>query len=643
MKRLKLLILGFCLAVSVPLAYVARQTYQSLALEESAKLRFFSQTLFDEMEDRLAELVQREESRAVDEYHHTLADGDRGMRLSPLARSPEARYILGYLQNNPDGSFQTPLTADLNRVPREQRRVIDRLRSINSVFNRKKWDGSPGRAGGETAASGITGTAVLKQKAVRKLEKEGLADRYLARSPIQAPKRYLGRQAQRTEEITVSQARNLSAGERQEVTEGFRLKGTASPVAADITDAAKKTGPSASPRERAAVAPTPDDGVWEARRFQVEVTPMQSVRIDDDHYFVFRRIAIDRQIYRQGFVIEILPFLNQMAADYFEGQPMARFAELGLRAFTGGGSIRGVRAGARVSTAGFITERTFPAPFDFLTAQVLAENVPPSPARRTLNLALLLLGVVILLGLVGIYQSARAVVSLSERRSRFVSSVTHELKTPLTNIRMYIEMLEQGIAASPEREQTYLQIVGSESARLSRLINNVLEMARLEKRQRKFDMITGDLKEVLAEVQEAMKQKLLQEGFSLGIEVSCTPRFAYDRDALIQILINLIENSIKFGRQSEQRGINITAASRSGWIDIAVVDSGPGIPPSALKKVFDDFYRADNELTRTTGGTGIGLSLVKKLAVAMGGKVHAANNPGPGCTVTVSLPVRSRV
>ena len=95
------------------------------------------------------------------------------------------------------------------------------------------------------------------------------------------------------------------------------------------------------------------------------------------------------------------------------------------------------------------------------------------------------------LGLFAIYQSARTIVVMSERRSQFVSSVTHELKTPLTNIQMYIEMLEQGIAATPEREQEYLTILHSESTRLSGLINNVLELAKLEKKQRNFHMQEG--------------------------------------------------------------------------------------------------------------------------------------------------------
>ena len=143
-----------------------------------------------------------------------------------------------------------------------------------------------------------------------------------------------------------------------------------------------------------------------------------------------------------------------------------------------------------------------------------------------------------IVGLLAIYQSTRTVVDMSERRSQFVSSVTHELKTPLTNIRMYIEMIEQGIAATPEREQEYLQVLDAESARLSRLINNVLELAKLEKKQRRFQYQEGDLTDVLGEVKLIMSQKLKQEGFTLHIKADQVPVFAYDREVLILVFCN---------------------------------------------------------------------------------------------------------
>ncbi len=268
-----------------------------------------------------------------------------------------------------------------------------------------------------------------------------------------------------------------------------------------------------------------------------------------------------------------------------------------------------------------------------------AISLPPSPARQALTLALALLCIVLAAGLAAIYRSARAVLDLSERRSRFVSAVTHELKTPLTNIRMYVEMLDQGIAATPQREQEYLGVLAAESARLSGLIDNVLELSRLEKRTRRFTLRQGDLSDVLKEVQSLMAAPLAREGFELKIEAGRVPLFAYDRDVLVQILINLMENSLKFGRQAPRKRIVIAARADGDHVTLSVCDSGPGIPKRALKRIFDDFYRVDGDLARTTGGTGLGLALVKKFAAAMGGRVWAQNNDGPGCTIGVSLPI----
>ncbi len=632
MKRLKLLILVFCIAISLPLAYVVRQSFQGLAEEERAQLRFFCQTLFDEMERNLAEWVQQEENRAVDEYHHTLADARAGS-LSPLAQTPREAYILGYLQNNPDGSFQTPLVADMALVPADKHEVVAQLQAANSIFNRKKLT----LAITTPAPEPLSEASKMK---VEKKEKDSFADRYLARPQVQASKSYLGRKSQRTEEITTGQALNLSREDESILgSDTSRKKGSARVLSMKDDDQRSDLAPQPQIDEISLAPATAVAGpLSDLKRFEIEVAPLQSISIGDGQFFIFRRVAINNQIFRQGFVLKVRPFLSHLAVTHFETQPMARFAGLSLQVTDNGQKSEIMRAGAPVSMAGFITQRTFPAPFDFLSAAVRADALPASPARRTLTAALMVLGLFLLLGLFAIYHSARTVVDLSERRSQFVSSVTHELKTPLTNIRMYIEMLEQGIAATPEREQDYFHILGSESARLSRLINNVLELAKLEKKQRRFSLQSGNLIEVLSEVQMVMAHKLSQEGFTLKIDVPDDFRFAYDREVMIQLLINLIENSIKFGRSSSERTIVITAKLRDGWINIAVSDTGPGIPKNALKKVFDDFYRVDNELTRATSGTGIGLALVKKFILAMEGRVHAANNPGPGCTITFSLP-----
>jgi len=632
LKRLRLYMIIFCVLVSLPLAFVAWRTYGALDRETQAQVRFFAERLLDEIEAELADLVRREENRAVDEYRYTLVQ-ESGKIPSPLARLPVETFILGYFQNNPDGSFQTPLVKEGEEVSADFAERVNQLRTINTIFNRRKF------------VAQLPPPAPLKVQqpaAIEKKEQTSFADRFLRTSERRKSKSVLGQEQARVEEITAGQAMNLAQKE-PDLSASLRKDDAVADLEQD--EAAPSTyGLPASSAVRSAPAtrqrPMVETISAESPtgRFQVEVAPLQAVAIDDGRVFIFRRIGINGQIYRQGFVLRLQTFLDHLLAVHYDPQPISRYTRLRLTAAGLNTSRDRTKADIGTTAGDWVAGRTFPAPFGFLSAEMRAVSLPPSPARQTLTLALAILGAVMVAGLATIYHSARTVLDLSERRSQFVSAVTHELKTPLTNIRMYIEMLDQGIAATPEREQEYLGILASESARLSGLINNVLELSRLEKRTRRFDLKDGDLTDVLADVQSLMAESLAREGFDLTVRTGRLPVFAYDREVLVQVLINLMENSIKFGRHLPEKHISIASDAVDGWVRLSVSDTGPGIPRRSLKQVFEDFYRVDNDLTRTTGGTGLGLALVKKFIVAMGGRVQAENNDGPGCAITISLP-----
>jgi len=654
MKRLRVIILVFVMALAVPLGYLVYRTQRSLEQEETAELRFFANTLFDQMEQELAALVQREEQRPVDEYLPSsptagggLGDGAR----SPLVRAAAEPYILGYLQNNPDGSFTTPLAEGGGAVPQDQAAVVRRLQDVNRIFNAKRTiqPEIPDRQALATVPK-KTG-AEEKDVAVKKDEGAGFAEKYLDVSRSSKQKVHLGQAEKRVEQISPQQAMNLAQRDEQQEAAGGRSKSAATPFTGPQSVPGGEMGvpdagmpPSSSAPAAASELPprsistptamplSPEDGL------RIEVDPLQSVPIDQGQVLVFRRIVIGNEVYRQGMVIQVEALLKQLKEKYFTGQPMARFASLTLTSMNGGRETARVQEGREITQPRFALERSFPRPFSFVRANLACEEIPRSPGRATLHVMVAVAAAVILLGLLAIYQSARVVTDLSERRSGFVSSVTHELKTPLTNIRIYIEMLEQGIASDPERELEYYRILGSESARLSRLINNVLEFSKLEKRQRQLDLCEGSLEEVLAEVRDAMQEWLRQEGFTLTVENLLDRPFRYDREVMVQVLMNLIENSVKFGKSALRREISVRVRPEGDRVVIRVSDTGPGIPRHALKKIFDDFYRVDDALTRTTKGTGIGLALVRRFVEAMGGSVLAANHEGAGCTITLSLP-----
>ncbi|MEW6267073.1 MAG: ATP-binding protein [Thermodesulfobacteriota bacterium] len=624
MKRLGVLILIFCAALAVPLAYLVFRTYQGLKQEEEAELRYFAEAVFDQMQAELAEFVRREESRAIDQYLPPPFDQNRldpGQAVPPRFGPPPSAFILAYFQNNPDGSFHSPMFPPGLGPPPDQNDLAARLDQANKTFNTKKTDPPEAPVRPPTEA-----------RPPRRQEVEaGFASRYVDVDRLKKPKDHLGQQQKRVEQLTDSQAANLafkeaarkSAGQ-ESAAEGKRRSEGAPPFFSESSRPSSQPGP-----------PPPN---LDGRSFQAEVDPLQSVFVGPDLFFVFRRVVVDRQVYRQGALISANGLARHLAAAHFEDQPLARFTGLDLLVVEQGRERPALRTGAASPRPILTLNRVFPRPFSFLRARLVCDQAPPSPGRSTLMAMLIVLAAVILAGLAAIYQSVRRVVELSERRTGFVSSVTHELKTPLTNIRLYIEMLEMGLAADQDQEQDYFRIIGSETVRLSRLINNVLEFSKLENKKRRLDLVEGDLSEVVTEVKDVMAGKIRQEGFTLTVAHQDVPVFAYDREAMIQILINLIENSLKFGREAVRREIVLRVESEGRQVKISVADTGPGIPGHALKRVFDDFYRVDNSLTRNTGGTGLGLALVKKLAEAMGGTAAAVNNPGAGCTVTVTLP-----
>ena len=632
MKHLKLLICLFFLLLTIPVGYFVLQTYNGLAKEETARLQFFAETLFDDMENALMRVVYDEESRFVDEYNHDFLppgaqETNQGAIPSPLSKNPQQGYILGYFQNNPDGSFHTPLTAKGQPVPDNIVPVVDELQAINAAFNKRRTE--------TTEPS----TPMVKKKSKKKdaPRQKGFEEAYLDRSQTKAGAQPSRQQESRVEEISVGQAQRLS---KQSIDEwqANNEKNLLKKEDREGMPAAEEATPSLSTylaSEDAAPMEAPEAAA--PRTFQVEIAPLQSVFISSDRVFMFRRVEIGQKIFRQGFVIKLGELADHLTRTHFRGQPIAGYANLRLDAAGQEGLFSIADAGENVQYTAFTLERTFPFPFDFLSAELNCSMIPRLSSRRTLDIMVLFVMAIFVLGFLAIYQSARTVIDLSERRSRFVASVSHELKTPLTNIRMYIELLEQGIAKNPEREQEYFSVLNNESVRLSRLINNVLELSRLENKQRRIHLQDGEIADVFDELETIMGEKVRQAGFTWVFDNQCSRPFKFDPEILMLILINLIDNSLKFGKAEPLKTITVKSWQEGVSTFLSVSDTGPGIPRKDLKKIFNDFYRVEGALTQTTRGTGIGLSLVKKFTRMMNGTVRARNNDGPGCTITISL------
>ena len=207
MRRLKGLILIFMAALAIPLVYFVFQSYRSFDQEEAAELRYFAETLFDEMELVMADLVRREEGRPVDAYNsdYTPAGGTGGKVPSPLSKPPAEDFILGYFQNNPDGSFQNPLR-DAGGRSQGTDAAAGRLRLVNQIFNAKL---ATGDRLFEAQPQPIPETAGQPEPA-----DEGFASRYLKPSAAKSQKSYLGQKEKQVQELTVDQAVTLAQKDR---------------------------------------------------------------------------------------------------------------------------------------------------------------------------------------------------------------------------------------------------------------------------------------------------------------------------------------------------------------------------------------------------------------------------------------------
>jgi two-component system phosphate regulon sensor histidine kinase PhoR len=246
----------------------------------------------------------------------------------------------------------------------------------------------------------------------------------------------------------------------------------------------------------------------------------------------------------------------------------------------------------------------------------------------------------VLLGLVSLWRNARAQIKLAQKKDDFISAVSHELRTPLTSIRMYSEMLEKNWIKSKEKTAEYYTYMRQESERLSRLIENILDFSRIQKGRKTYTFNLGDINQCIADVVEMMRPYALQSGFSIKTDFGKFEQITFDKDAVVQIIVNLLDNAVKYARDAEDKIITVRTRKSDKFVLIEVEDHGPGIPHRQQKKVFEEFYRVGSEATRETNGTGLGLALVKKFSEAHSGFVEILNAKPAGAVFRVGLAVQ---
>lgn len=355
-------------------------------------------------------------------------------------------------------------------------------------------------------------------------------------------------------------------------------------------------------------------------------------------YIVFyRNVLRGEENFVQGFVVDLREYLRSIV-DLEVGDYANEDNHLALK-FSYKGDL--VSFGIDTRFAVKVFEENLAEPLNAITMRVYVDkSVQEAGGNGQIisngQLLFLIGGIMFLLlggGLISIYRLTQSQLDLAQKRQDFISAVSHELKTPLTTIKMRAEILQTSYQKMDDakRKRSFDQIA-SESDRLTRLIQNVLDLSKIDGNRWVANIRKDWPKAVLDDFVTMYTKNIEDHGFSLT--VSCDSdidrvQLMMDRDAVMQILTNLVDNSLKFSKNADYKMIIIEMKTEGDHVYFAVRDYGPGIPPSEMKKVFQEFYRVENEMTRTTKGTGIGLSMVKKLCALSNMKIEIENaNPG---------------
>ncbi|MGC3960251.1 MAG: HAMP domain-containing sensor histidine kinase [Verrucomicrobiota bacterium] len=271
-----------------------------------------------------------------------------------------------------------------------------------------------------------------------------------------------------------------------------------------------------------------------------------------------------------------------------------------------------------------------------------------SQRTRAVSFGLLITtaAVAALIGLVAARRAFHRQLHLSEMKSNFVSSVSHELRAPIASVRLLAESLERGKISEPAKQHEYFRFIGQECRRLSALIENVLDFSRIEQGRKQYEFEPTDLSALGEQTVKLMQSYAEERGVKLEMSNVQRPmsnvELNVDGRSIQQALVNLIDNAIKHSPKDATVIVTLEDAdlnSQPQTLNLSVSDTGPGIPVSEREKIFERFYRLGSELRRETQGVGIGLSIVKHVVEAHGGCVRVESEVGKGSRFTIELPL----
>jgi len=686
-RRLKLLLSIFFLALAIPTAVLIWQAYGQLKWEAYYQYRGMAEELTQRIDEDLSERIVEAERRSFADYAFLVLAGNPSANF--LQRSPLAAYpvdgppgVIGYFQVDAQGDFSTPVLPPEDTGPKsvgidaeeyaERLALADRLRDILSDNRLVRY--RPGVAGFSLGGRLAEETGARADSS----EQAGSADDEAATPPDpysqrifdelgKVPSEAVGPDAQnrrgenesfRQEDAPRQRDADLGsvADLKLEPTYGDKLrklqeKAARQPAAPQSEFRTKRTEQTALPEtvvsgQAARLTVDAGSGPLRISTFESEVDPFEFSLLDSGHFVLFRKVWRDGQRFIQGILLDQDIFLRAAIGDHFEAAALAGMSDLiiayhddVLRATSGESSP--YRSTAEDLEGTLLYSGRLSAPLDSLGLIFSIRHLPPGPGGRVLGWVTLLLAGIFSSSFYALYRLAMGQLRLARQQQDFVSAISHELKTPLTSIRMYGEMLKEGWAGKDKRQQ-YYEYIHDESERLTRLISNVLQLASITRNKPKLAMRSITVRELMDCTEARISSQVQRAGFEVVFdhdERAEDTAITVDEDCFLQIVINLVDNALKFSAAAGDKRIEVgSRLSSDRRLVFSVRDFGPGVPRNQMKKIFELFYRSESELTRETVGTGIGLAIVHQLSLAMNGSVDVVNR-NPGAEFRVSFPI----
>lgn len=673
LRRLRWLLAALFIAIAVPSALLVRTTWLQLRFEALHQARAQAQALGDDIDEALQRLVDVEERRTATDYGYTKIGGALDAASNLVERSPLARFpvqsdwpgLLGWFQVDAQGRFSTPFlpedAAGGAPVPVEANQRDDRsalaaqLRAILEA-NRLLAEVSGGKRDKtevQVAAKQVSqqafdalasrqqlGNAVaridelkLKQNVQNELAQRALPDaQSVAASP--APIAQSADRDALPEERLHAVDPDRAIAQQAGASRALRKE-----QSAELKDLVLAESTAHAPLARV-----------EARAlgfFETELEPFRFNLLGDGHALLYRTVWRDGQRSVQGVLLRQTPLLEHAIFHPQRVSALATNTDL-LVAWnddvvaldgTDGASVAQQRRQATQLRGEVLHSMRLRPPLDGLTLIWHLRRLPAAPGAGLLAWTAGVLALVLLGSFVLLYRLALKQLKLARQRQDFVAAVSHELNTPLTSIRMYAEMLKAGWADASKQQSYYDYILG-ESERLSRLIANVLQLSRMERRQHRLELLAQRLPLLLDLLRSRLGAQAERADFRLDWHLPPADALEHlslmvDTDALLQVFINLVDNALKFAGHCAPRLIELALECEEKRIVFSVRDHGPGLEPAQQRRAFELFYRGGN----AAPGTGIGLAVVRQLVRAHGGEVWI-DNAHPGARVQVRLPVQ---